>query len=141
MTARDDWAGVPAVVRAQILGYAAAHAEYHRQLEESGKVDPGVERAFLTSRERLCGVIASIMDSALRGSAPSPVDVDPRELAQRIAEIHPPVGVRVYRDAAGQESCVGTWRADKCPEWIERIAALLAPVVRSSLSPQTPTRE
>ena len=49
----------------------------------------------------------------------------PRDVAQRIAELHPPVGVMVRTDEAGQQSAVGTWRADRCPAWIDEITTIV----------------
>lgn len=43
------------------------------------------------------------------------------EVAQRIAGLHPPVGLMLLRDAAGQQSAVGHWQADRCPAWIAEI--------------------
>jgi outer membrane protein TolC len=49
----------------------------------------------------------------------------PRDIAQRIAELHPPVGVMVITDRAGQQSAVGTWRAEQCLAWIDEIATIV----------------
>jgi hypothetical protein len=60
------------------------------------------------------------------GGASSP-DERAAEVAQRIAEIHPPVGLRLVTDTpSGQNYATGAWQADRCPEWIAEIKALIA---------------
>ncbi|MDO8700454.1 MAG: hypothetical protein Q7J56_02245 [Deltaproteobacteria bacterium] len=49
----------------------------------------------------------------------------PRELAQRIAALHPPVDAE-FVHTKGKVLLVGRWKSAACPQWIAEIAALIA---------------